>query len=60
MAESEAKTARTTDVLDLGDVRIERIREGMPGLEVIVEDADSGRRCCYRIDLGSGDAEPCG
>lgn len=29
-------------------------------LEVIVEDADSGRRCCYRIDLGSGDAEPCG
>lgn len=28
-------------------------------LEVIVEDADSGRRCCYRIDLGSAEATPC-
>lgn len=28
-------------------------------LDVIVEDAETGRRCCYRIDLGTGDAEPC-
>jgi hypothetical protein len=28
-------------------------------LDVIVEDADSGRKCCYRVDLGSGEAEPC-
>jgi len=27
---------------------------------VMVEDCETGERQCFRIDLGSGDAEPCG
>jgi len=27
---------------------------------VIVEDCETGEAQCFRIDLGSGDAEPCG
>jgi hypothetical protein len=26
---------------------------------VLVEDCETGERQCFRIDLGSGDAEPC-
>jgi hypothetical protein len=29
-------------------------------VQIIVRDADSGREQCFRIDLFSGDAEPCG
>jgi len=27
---------------------------------VMVEDCETGEQQCFRVDLGSGDAEPCG
>lgn len=29
-------------------------------VEVVVTDAETGERHCFRIDLGSGEAEACG